>query len=390
MNALSGRQLERDLLDSARRARRGIRRHWPWSLTFAVVLPTLLASIYYGVIASPRYVSEAEIVIEADDNASAANVLSSMLGSLGGIGGSGVAIGQAHLLVEYIHSAAILDQMQQMIDIASMYTSPKADFLSRMVANPTREEFLDYYRSAVEVELDTASRILKIRAEAFAPDEAKLIVQTILVLSEDLLNRMLLRKQNDIVSFARKEVEMAEARLMKARTALADFRRENIDIDPTRSAQAQGTLIADLTSQLAQARAELTSSLAFLKPESTQIKALIARIGALEKQISEEQARLVAGNDGTINARISQYEALLFEHEFAQTAYTSALTFLESSRITSQKQRSYVIDFVEPNLPEEPLRPERVKAILTVLVVSFITWSIGSLLAGAIRENSRA
>ena len=388
MNALPERSLGHRVRGGARP--RGLRGHWRWSLMLTVILPTALATVYFGLIATPRYVSEAEIVIEAEDSAATANILSSMLSSIGGVGGSGVAIGQAHLIAEYIRSAAILEQLQRDIDLAAMYSAPHADFLSRLPANATREEFLEYYQSAVEVELDTATRILKVRAEAFSPDEAKLIVQAILVLSEEMLNRMLLRKQEDIIAFARREVELAETRLKKARTALAEFRRENTDIDPTRSAQAQGGLIADLASQLAQARAELTSSLAFLKPESTQIRALTARIAALEKQITEEQARLVAGTAGTINARLSQYEALLFEHEFAQTAYTSALSFLESSRITSQKQRSYVIDFVEPNLPEEAIRPDRPKAVATVFLVSFFLWAIGSLLAGAIRENARA
>ena len=40
------------------------------------------------------------------------------------------------------------------------------------------------------------------------------------------------------------------------------------------------------------------------------------------------------------------------------------------------------VDFVEPNLPEEPLRLERVKSALTTFIVSLLIWSI-SLLFGA-------
>lgn len=365
------------------------KRRLPRSFLLVVFVPSLLAAVYYGLIATPRYVSEADIVVETEESGGASGILASMLGNLGSFGGTGHATGQAHLLVQYIKSPTMLSQLQELINLQALYSNPEADYFSRLKENPTREEFFNYFQSAVEVEFDQTSHILKIRAEAFSPDEAKLIVQTILILSEDLLNKLLLRKQEDIVAFAKREVENAEDRLKKARLALSEFRRDNSDIDPSRSAAAQGGLIASLASQLAAARAELTSSLAFLKPESTQIKALTARINALEQQIVEEQRRLSAGEGSTINSRLTRYEELLFEHEFAQTAYTSALTFLETTRVSSQKQRSYVIDFVEPNLPDEPTRPERVKAFLTVFIVSFLIWAIGCLLVGALRENAR-
>jgi len=150
----------------------------------------------------------------------------------------------------------------------------------------------------------------------------------------------MLRKQADIVDYARKEVSPAEQRLSDARSRLANFRRNNADIDPSRSAEAIGGLIAGLSEQLAQTRTELTSALAFLQVESTQVKALRARIRALETQIIEEQKRLMADPSDTISAKLTEYERLIFEQEFAQSMYMSALTFLESSLVASQKQKT--------------------------------------------------
>jgi capsular polysaccharide transport system permease protein len=386
MNAI----LENSTVQSARRkSQRGMwpPQRWPRSFFLVVIFPTILSGIYYGFIASPRYVSEAALVIEAEDKSATATALASALSALGALSG-GSALGQAQLLAEFITSQSMLTQVQNLIDIKSMYSNPEADWFSRLKRNATQEEFLDYFKSSVEVELDTTSHILTIRAEAFRPDEAKLIVQTILIVSEETLNKMLLRKQNDTLDFARQEVRKAEARLSAARSAVSEFRRNNADIDPTRSAAAQGSLIANLSAQLAEARAEFTSSLAFLRADSTQIKALRARIDALQQQIAAEEQRLASGDDGTINVRLSKYEELLFEQEFAQAAYTSALTFLDTARLTSQRQRNYVIDFVEPNLPEEAIKPERFKAIALTAVVGTLVWVIGSLLLGAIRENS--
>jgi capsular polysaccharide transport system permease protein len=386
MNAIVENATIRDMRKQDRRSILHPRK-WSRSFLLVAVLPTLISAIYYGFIASPRYVSEAAIVIEVEDKSAAANALASALSALGAVGG-GSALGQAQLLAEFITSQGMLSQVQDLIDIRSMYSTPEADWFSRLKHNATQEEFLDYFRSVVEVELDTVSHILTIRAEAFRPDEAKLIVQTLLVVSEETLNKMLLRKQNDTLNFARQEVRKAEERLSLARSAVSEFRRSNADIDPTQSAAAQGSLIAGLSVQLAEARAELTSSLAFLRADSTQIKALRARIDALQQQIAAEEQRLASGSNGTINMKLAQYEELLFEQEFAQAAYTSALTFLDTARLTSQRQRNYVIDFVEPSLPEEAIRPERVKAITFTAVVGILIWVVGSLLLRAIRENA--
>jgi capsular polysaccharide transport system permease protein len=354
----------------------------------AVVLPTMISIIYYGFIATPRYVSEAELIVQADEKEAGAGLLSVLLGNLGGVPG-GRGSGQAYLLAEYIKSAAMLDRLQERIDIQTIYSFPDADPFSRLPSSPTREEFIKYFNSAVDVELDTSSNIITVRAEAFTSEEAQLILQTLLEISEETLNRLTVRRQQDTISFAEREVRKAEERLKKARLELAAFRHQNSDIDPTRSATAQGSLIADLMGQLAEARAELTSALAFLQPDSTQIKARRARIEALEKQIQDEQRRLTADSGAAINTRLGRYEELMFEHEFAQNAYKSALTFLETSRASSQQQQSYIVDFVSPTLPQEATRPERVRAIGTTFVLSLLIWGIGTLLLGALRENSR-
>jgi capsular polysaccharide transport system permease protein len=385
--------LDKNTNITARRARRNailnpIR--WSRSILLIVIFPTILASFYYGFIATPRYVSEAKIIIESDGNTAVAGALASMLSSLGGLSGGGAAVGQAHMMAEYIKSPAMLNHLQRDLNIKAIYSPPEADYLSRLKPNPTDEEFFDYYSRAVEVELDTISHILTVRAEAFAPSDAHLIVTYILSRSEELLNTVLKRKEEDTVAFAKREVREAEERLMRARFAVAEFRRMNADIDPIRTASSQGGLIANLAGQLSEAQAELSSSLVFFKPESTQIRALQAKIAGLEKQIVQEQRRLVADNSGTIGERLLRYEELLLEQEFSQNAYTSALTFLESSRISSQKRRNYVVDFVEPNTPDQPTRPEKLKAILTVFVISFLIWGVGSLLLTAIRESGRA
>jgi capsular polysaccharide transport system permease protein len=67
---------------------------------------------------------------------------------------------------------------------------------------------------------------------------------------------------------------------------------------------------------------------------------------------------------------------------------TAANTALETARTEAQKQQFYVERVVEPNLPDEPLLPRRLKRILVVLAASLGLYFIGWMLVVGILEHA--
>lgn len=374
----------RDRIKLVKAARR--RPSAAWFITL-VIVPALVASVYYGLIASPRYVSETQVVVEGEQSISG-GMLAMLLGSSGMLPGQSIS-GLPSLLAEFIVSPTMLKAVDDMVDLRAIYSSPRADYFSRLEQDASREEFLEHFRDSVQVTLDAASGILTIRAEAFSPEDALLIVESLLVVAEENLNSMSLRRQRDSLSFARAESETAEARLKEARAALADFRVRYGEVDPVIAAETKSKIVGGLEARLAKARTELTALATFMQPKSAQVTALKAEVKALEQQIRDERERMMEKGRGTVSARITEYDAVMTELEFARASYTSAQAFYESARATAQQQHAYVVDFVEPYLPEDALRPYRLRAVLTVLIAGFLAWAIGGLLFSAIREQAR-
>lgn len=369
------------------REKRTRRRRLAVSLSIFVILPTLLSAVLFGWFITPRYVSEAQMTVQSDDT-QALGLLSGILGSVGSAGNLNV----APVLIEYIHSQAMLDTLQEWLDLKSHYSQDGIDVFSRLEDSPTKEEFLDYYRSRVEAVLDTETHIIRLNVQAYDPDYAKAVAEAAITLTEDLANSLSDRRREDSVNFARREVQRAEERLRGVRMMLVEFRNEHKDLDPAGSAAAIAGIVGGIEQDLSTARTEMAGMRAFMRDDSPQMIAIKARINALNEQLKQEKARLVGKGTSdapeTYNQVLAAYEQILIEEEFAREAFSSATTALEAARVTAARQTSYIVDFVPPLLPDEAGEPEVGMAVLTTFLVSLLAFALGGLLVTAIREQA--
>jgi capsular polysaccharide transport system permease protein len=63
------------------------------------------------------------------------------------------------------------------------------------------------------------------------------------------------------------------------------------------------------------------------------------------------------------------------------------MTLLETARNEAQRQQLYLDRVVQPNLPDYPIEPRRIRYVLVVLVLGLLIWAITSLLTAAVREH---
>lgn len=354
-----------------------------------VIMSTGLAVAYFGFIASDRFVSATQIVIQSNEGQSPLGLQSLMGSGAASLMGGGSSGSQGDIVATYIHSTSIVRELQELLSLREMYGPDNVDRLSRLDPSASREDFLEYYRSRTNVQWDSQTNLLLVEVQAFTPSDAKLILDTIIMLSEEKLNSLTERKQQDLVAFAKVELVRAEQRLSSARLAVADFRQKYGEIDPVSSAESAGGLLAGINAQLAAEKAQLGSMLFVMKADSPQVRGVRARIKSLEKQAIEEKKRLTGNSGIVLSTLVSEYEGLIIEEEFARATYTSALSFLESTRARAQQESSYVVDFVTANLPDEATKPDRYIIILTVFVVSLLVLGISRLIVAAIKEQAK-
>ncbi len=358
----------------------------PVGFILVVVVPTILAMVYYLMIAAPRYVSEARFLVRAPNQA----VPSSLGVALQGVG---ISSGQtdAFAVHEYVSSRDGLKELMTRVDIAKVLDRPESDpFTSypRFGESRSFEGLYKNFQRFVDIGYDSTTGLSTLRVEAYRAADARLVAETLLEGGEKLVNRLNERSSADAVTEARAAREQAQARLASAQLQLTAFRNREQFIDPELAATEGSELIGGLLSTLAQFRAE-RSQLAAEAPSSPQLSVFDNRIAAYERQIASERAK-IAGNAGSLAPRISAYEDLAQQREFALRELTSATAAVLSAEQESRRQSLYLERVVSPNLPDRPALPRRWLGILTVLSTALLIYGVGWLIWAGVREHQQS
>jgi len=355
----------------------------PIPFLIVVVLPTLLAAIYFLLIAAPRYVSESQFVVRTP----AKSQVSSLGVALEGVGLSTTS-SDAYAVHEYIDSRDGLRELSKSVDIAKVYSQPGIDFFSRIPQPWQGSSFETLYKSFqryLTVGYSASTGISTLRVEAFTPQDAKRINDALLAGGERLVNRMNQRSAVDTVADAERTVADAQERLANAQSAISTFRNRERYIDPASTAAAASKLVGELSISLARLRAE-RAQVATDAPNSPQLPSLDNGIRAFERQIQIEQAKIV-GDATSLAPKLGEYERLALEQEFADKLLASATLALNSAQLEGRRQRLYIDPVVEANLPDKSEEPKRWLSILAVLATCLMIYGTGWLIWAGVRES---
>ena len=126
-----------------------------------------------------------------------------------------------------------------------------------------------------------------------------------------------------------------------------------------------------------------------MKANAPALKTLRSKLAAVEKQLANEKKRLAGtGAAGAINNWVSAYEALSIESEFAQKQLVSAMTAMETARVSMLSQSKYVVTIESPTLPDESRYPRTFEFTFCVLLGLLLLFGLGSLIVASIREHA--
>ncbi len=351
-----------------------------------VLLPTLLTGIYYFGFAADQYVSEARFVVR-----SSSRQAPSGLGSL--LSNVGITRSQddTYPVNDFIMSRDAAKLLVNNQDLREVMSRPEADAIARFpnfYSKDTFEDLFKRYKDLVNVTLDTSSGISALTVRGFRAQDAQTVALALLGDAEGLVNRMNERARQDAITIAQSEVNRAEQRVTDVQAALTQFRTRQNTIDPTKSSTGLLDLIGRLSQESSASKAQL-SELLRTAPQSPQIPGLRNRIDALDRQIAEEQRKIVGDNKSIANT-LGDYERLLLSREFADKSLSSAIGSLEGARVEAQRQQLYLERIVEPNLADAALYPKRITSTATVLLACLLIYGIGWLLLAGVREHTAA
>lgn len=335
------------------------------SLTYLVVVPTVLGAIYFGLWATPRFESQANFVVRGVTT-QRMNGLEALFRAFGIVRSQD----DSNAVQDYILSRDALRALEAKLPLRAMYGRPEADIFSRFPRfwlGDSFERLYWYYQGHVSVVPDSDTGIIKLKAEAFRAEDARAIVTELVAQAEKVVNKLNERLEADTVRSAEAAVAAASSAVLAAQDDITRFRNQQMEVDPSKSSLALLETITSLSADLDRTMAQIVAA-DTTAPSNPMIVGLRARADGLTSRILVEREKL-AGTDKALAAKVSQYEHLTLLKSLADKNLASATASLESARAEARRQHVYIEQVVSPNLPDEAMLPRRIRSVVTIFVV---------------------
>lgn len=351
------------------------------------VIPMGLGTAYYVKYASDQYESIAHFTIEKSGK-----LQSDPLGALTGLPGSVSSTRDALIIKDFIESREVIERTRDDFDIKKLYARSDKDWLSRLEEDASIEDIVEYWQNKVSVEFDSTSGIVELKVWAYEPEEAVTVINAVLKESEELVNNLSEKSRQDSLSFARRELKIAETNLKDARLAVRKFRDSEQALSPEKNAETKLNLVANLEADLAKAEAELRGLRVGLHDNSPKVKSASNKVFSLKRQVQKERARSIRSTSSTdaktMSAVISKHEELLTEQGFTEKSYEAALLNIEQARIDATQQHRYLTIIVQPKKPEEAISPNQPHDFIVLFIVCLLLWGVMSLIIASIKDHA--
>jgi succinoglycan biosynthesis transport protein ExoP len=426
-----------------------MRRHWQWSAAFALlVIAGVTAAVF---VMKPVYQPVARIEVDPPGTE---------MFSLPGAGSSSdptdyletqAKILQSDELAIQVIRKLRLDQNKQFTS-SSIAPGPKADAAKANSNNqqmlpgltPAEDHALTVFRSSLDIQRDTSSRLIYVSFASHDPNLAALVTNTFL---EEFINTSYQARHDAVTQstdWLSRQLSDIRAKMESSNRALADFQQDTgiVAVDQTQStlgvrmselnrqlAAAEGEriqlqallqkmdssnpdsisevnndpVIQELSKRLAAARGDLSEALVVYGANHPNVKKLQAQVGELESQMRIQKQALVASLATNFRAanvrehllgdqvkdyskevnRMAQYELLRKEAEANEALYNELYAKVKEAGISAESKSSNIRWVDRARVLNRPTRPDRAIDILASILIGIC----GGIAVAFIRET---
>jgi capsular polysaccharide transport system permease protein len=363
-------------------------RHYGLVLSFflVVVVPAMATGWYLWARAADQYTSSVGFSVRREEAQSAVE----LLGGLSKMSGSSSS--DTDILYEFIRSQELVRLIDAEMDLRGHYSAPyDRDPVFAFNPEGTIEDLMAYWRRMVKTYYDPGTGLIELRVHAFDPAYARDLAQRIFVESTRMINELSDIARDDATRYAQAELERAIERLKIARQAVTEFRMRTQIVDPSADIQGKMGLLANLQNQLAAALIELDLLRDVARDGDPRIAQAERRIEVIERRIAEERRKFGVGGEGPggedYATLVAEFERLTVDRQFAEQAYTAALSAYDAALSDAQRQSRYLAAYIRPTLAERSAYPERPIVLALTAFFLLLAWSIAVLIYYSIRDR---
>jgi capsular polysaccharide transport system permease protein len=339
-----------------------------WLFLLLVVLPSVFAMAYFGIIAADRYVSETKFVIRAPAAASTGGVATLMRGEA-----SSRVADDTHAVNAFMMSRDAASELARDHGLRDVMSRSDGDLFSRFpnFHTPSNDEkFFEAYKRFVHVEVNSSTGISTLKVSAFRPEDAQRTAAALLNSGENFINRLRERSSRDEIAFAVALLEEARIQLVAVVTRLSDYRNEQQTLNPQEESTTRLVALTKFATEISQLEAALAQQIA-LAPQSPGIMPMREKIRSLRDEL-DRQRKVLVGYEESLATKFQEYELLMVERELASRALIESVVRMETARQEGKRQSLYLQRIVEPNLPDYPASPYRFFGVMLSILISLV------------------
>ena len=354
-------------------------------LAVFVLLPAIVAGIYYFSFATPMYATRSEFVIQQAE------------GQTGGLGslfrGTQFATSQDSITVQaYLQSRDAMLRLDKDHGFKAQFSAPAIDAIQRLGPDATNEEAYRLYKRMVKIGYDPTEGIIKMEVIAPSPAVSQQFSEALLGYAEEQVDQLTQRLRADQMQGARDSFEDAEKKVTAAQNQILDLQKKLGVLDPRTESSAAMAQIATFDIELQKKRLELQQLLDNPKPNAARVEGAEGDIARLEQLIATLRKPLTEGTES--GASLAQVTGALriaeADLETRQQLLSQAMTQLETARIEANRQVRYLSLGVSPVAPDEPTYPKAFQNTILAFLIFGGIYLMLSLTASILREQVTA
>lgn len=335
-----------------------------------VGFPNLCTIIYFGLIASPIYESEA--VLRVSSPVEQAKSQSSSISSL--LGGSHDSPG-IWMLKDRLDTFDEFKSINSQYDIQKLYS--RGDFVTRVggLSSSWRKGTGDvalwkYYQRIFDMDVDENTGDAKLTVTGWTAEDAHNIATALV--HDAIVNLNYQDRQQDAETITAAELECDRLRkaLSEDDIAIAAWRAQSGALDP----KIDYASLLDEASQLNTKRIELKGQFEAISrnaPNSPSAISLQSQMAVINGGVQDS-----LNSAKTLFPSASTYEGLTIKRETDAKLLEAAGAALQQARINAAQNHYYVEMIGSPSNPKSPSGPYSLKWVSIVFIVSMILYAV--------------
>ncbi|NEY89069.1 capsule biosynthesis protein [Tabrizicola oligotrophica] len=355
-------------------------------LSVFVLLPALLAGLYFYSIATPMYAARTQFVIQQAEAPGAS--------AMGGLFSSTpMATAQDSIAVQgYLQSQVAMQRLEADNAFRGHFSDPGIDVIQRLSPDASESATYKLYKKIVRIAYDPTEGVVKMEIIAADPQKAVEFSNALIGYAEEQVDQMTQRLREDQMKGARESYEDAERKYQEANVRVVELQEKFKVLSSEAEVGLITSQIGQLETQLTQDQLSLAQMESNQNPNKARMEPLKRRIDTLQTQIAELRARLTEeGKDGFSLAQVQS--DLLVAQADAQTRQlllAQSLQAMETARVEANRQTRYLSVAVAPVAPDEAAYPRAFENTLVVLLIFAGIYLMVSMTVAILREQVSA